>query len=90
VGRRFWKERLLMKVVGDERMRDAGEVRYGRLKIFLGAAPGVGKTYEMLKAAQSRRHDGADVVIGLIETHGRQDTEEQLRRLEIIPRKPIG
>jgi K+-sensing histidine kinase KdpD len=64
--------------------------RHGRLKIFLGAAPGVGKSYEMLKAAQSRRHDGADVVIGLIETHGRQDTEDQLRGLEVIPRKRIG
>ena len=47
-----------MKLSGDERMRDTGEARHGRLKIFLGAAPGVGKTYEMLKAAQSRRHDG--------------------------------
>ena len=78
-----------MKLSGDERMRDTGEARHGRLKIFLGAAPGVGKTYEMLRAAQSRRRDGVDVVIGLIETHGRQDTEEQLRGLEVIPRKPI-
>jgi two-component system sensor histidine kinase KdpD len=78
-----------MKVPGDERMHDTGEARHGRLKIFLGAAPGVGKTYEMLRAAQSRRRDGVDVVIGLIETHGRQDTEEQLRGLEVIPRKPI-
>ena len=70
-------------------MCKAAETRHGRLKIFLGAAPGVGKSYEMLKAAQSRRHDGIDVVIGLIETHGRQDTEEQLRGLEVIPRKPI-
>jgi len=70
-------------------MRDTGEARHGRLKIFLGAAPGVGKTYEMLKAAQSRRTDGVDVVIGLIETHGRQHTEEQRYGLEVIPRKPI-
>ena len=78
-----------MKVPPDERMRDTGEARHGRLKIFLGAAPGVGKTYEMLRAAQSRRRDGVDVVIGLIETHGRPDTDEQLRGLEIIPRKRI-
>jgi K+-sensing histidine kinase KdpD len=65
------------------------ETPHGRLKIFLGAAPGVGKSYKMLKAAQARRHDGVDVVIGLIETHGRQDTEEQLHGLEVIPRKPI-
>jgi K+-sensing histidine kinase KdpD len=67
----------------------AAELRHGRLKIFLGAAPGVGKTYQMLKAAQSRRDDGVDVVIGLIETHGRRETEEQLRGLEVIPRKSI-
>jgi two-component system sensor histidine kinase KdpD len=70
-------------------MRKASEAQRGRLKIFLGAAPGVGKTYRMLKSAQSRRHDGVDVVIGLIETHGRRDTEEQLHGLQIIPRKPI-
>ena len=78
-----------MKASGDERMRDAGQTPCGRLKIFLGAAPGVGKTYEMLKTAQTRRRDGVDVVIGLIETHGRPDTDEQLRGLEIIPRKRI-
>ena len=70
-------------------MRKADQARRGRLKIFLGAAPGVGKTYQMLRAAQSRRRDGVDVVIGLIETHGRQETDEQLRGLEEIPRKRI-
>jgi two-component system sensor histidine kinase KdpD len=63
---------------GGENMRKAGEAQRGRLKIFLGVAPGVG-----------RRHDGVDVVIGLIETHRRQDTEEQLRGLEVIARKPV-
>src|SRR5450755_1754902 len=61
----------------------------GRLKIFLGAAPGVGKTYKMLRAAQAKLQNGVDVVIGLVETHGRQDTEEQLRGFEVIPRKQI-
>jgi K+-sensing histidine kinase KdpD len=70
-------------------MRKPREAQAGRLKIFLGAAPGVGKTYAMLRAAQSRRRDGVDVVIGLIETHGRQDTEEQLRGIEVIARKQI-
>ncbi len=70
-------------------MRGDVERRPGRLKIFLGAAPGVGKTYAMLKAAQLRRHDGADVVIGLVETHGRQSTEELLREIELIPCKKI-
>ena len=78
-----------MKASRNESRRDAGETPCGRLNIFLGAAPGVGKTYEMLRAAQSRRRDGVDVVIGLIETHGRQDTEEQLSGLEVIPRKRI-
>lgn len=78
-----------MKSSGGKIMRKVGETRRGRLKIFLGAAPGVGKTYDMLRAAQSRRHNGVDVVVGLIETHGRQDTEEQLRGLEVIPRKQI-
>ncbi len=70
-------------------MREGSERRPGRLKIFLGAAPGVGKTYAMLQAAQLRHRDGADVVIGLIETHGRQSTEELLRDIELIPRKRV-
>ena len=44
----------------------------GRLKIFLGAAPGVGKTYEMLTTAQAKRQEGVDIVIGVVETHGRK------------------
>jgi K+-sensing histidine kinase KdpD len=73
----------------NDESRRVGETRRGQLKIFLGAAPGVGKTFQMLQAAQSQRRSGVDVAIGLIETHGRQDTEEQLRGLEIIPRKRI-
>ncbi len=46
----------------------------GRLKIFLGAAPGVGKTYEMLTTAQIRRREGVDVLAGVVETHGRSET----------------
>lgn len=61
----------------------------GRLKIFLGAAPGVGKTYAMLTAAQSERVGGRDVVAGLIETHGRRETEQLIAGLEILPRNPI-
>jgi two-component system, OmpR family, sensor histidine kinase KdpD len=57
----------------------------GRLKIFLGAAPGVGKTYEMLRTARAKVKDGADVVIGVVETHGRKETKALLRGLEIIP-----
>lgn len=61
----------------------------GRLKIFFGAAPGVGKTYEMLSAAQARRRDGADVVVGVVETHGRAETEALLQGLEVIPLHPV-
>src|SRR5690348_9895869 len=61
----------------------------GRLKIFLGAAPGVGKTYEMLLSAQANRRDGVDVVVGVVETHGRRETEALLEGLEIILRQRI-
>ncbi len=61
----------------------------GRLKIFLGFAAGVGKTYKMLEEARRRRDRGQDVAIGYIETHKRRGTEEQLGDLELIPRKKI-
>ena len=65
------------------------EGRVGKLKIFVGAAPGVGKTYEMLQQAHARRKDGYDVVVGIVETHGRRETEALLDGLEQIPRKRI-
>ncbi len=61
----------------------------GRLKIFLGAAPGVGKTYEMLLSAQAKRRDGGDVVVGIVESHGRRETEALLEGLEVIPRQQV-
>jgi two-component system sensor histidine kinase KdpD len=61
----------------------------GKLKIFLGAAPGVGKTYAMLMAARVAKAEGRDVVIGLLETHGRIETETLLQGLEVLARKPI-
>src|ERR1700685_97932 len=61
----------------------------GRLKIFLGAAPGVGKTYEMLRQAQKRRQEGVDVLIGMFETHGRKETESLVEGLELIPRRAV-
>ncbi|SFL39802.1 two-component system, OmpR family, sensor histidine kinase KdpD [Bradyrhizobium sp. NFR13] len=61
----------------------------GRLKIFVGAAPGVGKTYEMLQSAHARRKAGVDVVVGVVETHGRAETEALLIGLEVLPRKRI-
>ena len=62
---------------------------HGRLKIFLGAAPGVGKTYTMLEAAQVRKREGVDLVVGVVETHGRPETEVLLQGLEIVPRRKI-
>ena len=64
----------------------AGETR-GRLKIFLGAAPGVGKTYEMLTSGRTQRHDGVDVVVGIVETHGRRETEALVEGFEVIARR---
>jgi two-component system sensor histidine kinase KdpD len=61
----------------------------GKLKIFLGAAPGVGKTYEMLAAARRRKAEGIDVVAGLVETHGRAETEAQLVGLDVVPRRKV-
>lgn len=61
----------------------------GRLKLFFGASPGVGKTYAMLEAARQRRREGREVVAGLVETHGRVDTEALVEGLEILPRKEI-
>ena len=66
------------------------EGRTGKLKIFLGAAPGVGKTYEMLQEARARVKDGADVVVGVVETHGRKETDALLDGLEVLPRRAIG
>src|SRR6187455_2762078 len=65
------------------------ESRAGRLKIFVGAAPGVGKTYEMLQQARARQRDGYDIVVGVVETHGRQETEALLDGLEILPRRSV-
>jgi len=61
-----------------------------RLRIYIGAAPGVGKTYEMLQEAHALRKRGLDVVVGVVETYGRRDTEAQLKDLELIPRRRIA
>ena len=61
----------------------------GRLKIFVGAAPGVGKTYEMLQSAHAKLKAGIDVVVGAVETHGRAETEALLRGLEVMPRRRL-
>jgi len=68
----------------DALLEHAEREERGRLRIFLGAAPGVGKTYEMLSAGRRRKADGVDVVVGIVETHGRAETEAQLAGLEFV------
>ena len=71
------------------RPRAAAQQGRGRLKVFLGAAPGVGKTYEMLREGASRRAAGVDAVIGIVETHGQAETEALIGDQEIVPRREI-
>jgi two-component system sensor histidine kinase KdpD len=85
--RRDPEQRPLPEALLEAARREDGRV--GRLKIFVGAAPGVGKTYEMLQSAQAKLRAGADVVIGVVETHGRAETEALLHGLELVPRKRI-
>jgi two-component system sensor histidine kinase KdpD len=79
-------ESFLAEARSEERGRGAA----GRLKIFLGASPGVGKTYSMLEEARQRQRAGLDVVVALVETHGRTDTAALLDTLEQLPRRPVA
>ncbi len=73
------------------RIREAeARARRGKLKIFFGASAGVGKTYAMLLAARQWREQGLDVVVGIVETHGRQDTAGLLEGLEILPLREVS
>ncbi|HVT50728.1 MAG TPA: sensor histidine kinase KdpD [Dongiaceae bacterium] len=71
-------------------LKEAGRSNRGRLKIYLGMAPGVGKTYAMLEGARAAKAAGRNVVIGLVETHGRTETAALLQGLEILPRQTIS
>ncbi|MFC5525905.1 ATP-binding protein [Rhodanobacter ginsengisoli] len=71
----------------DALLSTAQDASSPRLKIFLGAAPGVGKTFAMLSAARELKRQGTDVVVGLVETHGRDETEALLEGLEVLPRR---
>lgn len=73
----------------DALLKAAEKETRGKHKIFLGAAPGVGKTWEMLSTARRRKLEGIDVVVGVVETHGRAETEAQLAGLEILPRRRV-
>ncbi|WP_428560270.1 MAG: DUF4118 domain-containing protein [Solidesulfovibrio sp. DCME] len=70
--------------------REEDKKRRGRLRIFLGMAPGVGKTYSMLEAARLKQAEGLAVLVGLAETHGRAETEALLSGLDLLPRRPIA
>lgn len=68
----------------------ADKDRRGKLTVFLGAAPGVGKTYAMLSRARRLKADGVDIVVGLVETHGRGETAALLEGLELLPRRRVA
>lgn len=68
---------------------EIGSIRRGRFKVYIGAAPGVGKTYTMLQEGQDLLKKGIDVRIGLVETHGRRETLDQLGHLTLIPRRTM-
>src|SRR3569833_3086863 len=69
---------------------EAGRGNRGRLKIYLGMAPGVGKTYAMLEGARAAKAAGRNVVVGLVETHGRAETVALVQGLEVLPRQSIS
>lgn len=73
----------------DALLEQAHRAARGKLKIFLGAAPGVGKTFEMLRVGQDKAREGVDVVVGVVETHGRAETAALIPGLELIPRRNI-
>jgi K+-sensing histidine kinase KdpD len=85
--RRDYEHRPSPEALLEAARREDGRV--GKLRIFVGAAPGVGKTYEMLQQARARKTDGYDVIIGVVETHGRRETEALLEGLEIVPRRRL-
>ncbi|OFV79744.1 MAG: two-component system sensor histidine kinase KdbD [Acidobacteria bacterium RBG_13_68_16] len=78
-------DELLARVQAEEARRSQG-----KLKVFFGAAPGVGKTYTMLEAARARKAEGIDIIVGWVETHGRQETEALLEGLEGLPRRQLS
>ncbi|TDT62782.1 sensor protein KdpD [Fonticella tunisiensis] len=77
------------RITPKEALKKLKEEQRGHLKIYLGYAPGVGKTYSMLNEANNRLKKGEDIVIGYLESHQRKETEAQIGELEIIPRKKI-
>lgn len=83
--RRLDPDALLKMIQADQKSESSG-----KLRLFLGMSAGVGKTYAMLKAAHQKKNEGVDIVVGVVETHGRSETASLLEGLEIIPRKKIN
>ena len=73
----------------DQWLAQLARAERARLRVYIGAAPGVGKTYSMLEDAHALRQRGVDVVVGFVETYGRADTDARLRDLEVVPRRRI-
>src|SRR5262245_51484645 len=77
-------EKLLQQVKEEEQKE-----KRGKLKIFLGASPGVGKTHTMLEDALQDRAKGLDVMVGIVESHGRSEIEKLITNFEVLPRKMV-
>lgn len=82
-------DELLSRISADETEAAAEQSKRGKLKIFFGACAGVGKTYSMLSAGRSGLEEGVDVVVGLVETHGREETKKLLEGLPILPHREV-
>jgi len=78
-----------MRPSGEQLLAKLQDQQRARLRIYIGAAPGVGKTYSMLEDAHAFKRDGVDVAIGLVETYGRADTDAKIGDLEIVPKRRI-
>src|SRR5262249_3026482 len=78
------------RLTSEELENEMNKIKRGTLKVYIGAAPGVGKTYTMLHEANELKKKGIDIVIGLLETHGRKETLEQVGALESIDRRNIS
>ena len=83
-------DELLSRITAEEEQTRAEDTGRGKLKIFFGACAGVGKTYAMLNAGKSALAEGIDVVIGLVETHGREDTKKLLEGQTILPHREVS
>ncbi|WP_411680472.1 universal stress protein [Clostridium thailandense] len=82
-------DKNFIRITPEEALRKFEEEQRGSLKIYIGYAPGVGKTYAMLNDANSRLKNGEEIVIGYLESHQRKETENQIGKLEIVPRKSV-